>query len=118
MKGYQSDLNLFIVEVTPTYARWIVWPENLAANNYIAKLADQHENVIFIPTKDLFLTSEGTPNDELFLSDRLHLNERGYEVWNKRIRSYLHPVLLDRGVCPEQGPSSEQSWKAAQRAAH
>jgi len=96
MKGYQPDLNLFIVEVTPTNARWIVWPENRAANNLIAKLADQHENVIFIPTKDLFLTSEGTPNDELFLSDRLHLNERGYEVWNKRIRSYLDPVLLDR----------------------
>lgn len=96
IKEYNRDTILFIVEVTPTNARWDVWPENLAANNLIAQLADEHEDVIFIPTKDLFLTSDGTPNDDLFLTDQLHLNETGYEVWNKRIRSYLDPVLLNQ----------------------
>lgn len=96
VKGYNPDLMLFIVEVTPTNSRWHVWPENRAANYLIAQLADEHENVKFIPTQDLFLTAEGTPNDDLFLSDQLHLNEQGYEVWSKRIRSYMDPVLLEQ----------------------
>lgn len=96
VKEYNRDAVLFIVEVTPTNARWSVWPENMAANNLVAQLSDEYENVIFIPTKDLFLTTDGTPNDDLFISDQLHLNEMGYEVWSKRIRSYLDPVLLNR----------------------
>lgn len=93
IRGYNSDAPIFIIEITPTNSRWNVWSKTERANNLIAQLCDTHKNVMFIPTRDLFLTQEGTPNDDLFISDRLHLNEKGYAVWSKRIRSYLDPVL-------------------------
>lgn len=93
IRSYQADAPVFIIEITPTNSRWSVWPEINRANNLIAQLCDDYENVLYIPTRDLFLTQEGTPDDNLFVSDRLHLNEKGYQVWAKRIRSYLDPVL-------------------------
>lgn len=95
IKGYNPEAILFIVEVTPTNARWAAWPQIHTANTLIAQLADEYENVMFIPTQDLFLLPDGTPDDHLFVSDRLHMNEKGYELWTKRIRSYLDPVLQD-----------------------
>jgi hypothetical protein len=93
IRRYQEDAPLFIIEITPTNSRWDSWPQIREANGLIARLCDEYENVIFIPTADLFLDNSRQPKPDLFMSDQLHLNEAGYAVWAKRIRSYMDPVL-------------------------
>lgn len=95
IQGYRPEAPIFVIEITPTNSRWKAWPKILKANELIAQLCDVYEKVIFIPTADLFLDDSRKPNDNLFVSDRLHLNEAGYEAWTGRIRSYLDPVLLN-----------------------
>lgn len=93
IRDYNRDAPIFIIQITPTNSRWNVWPQISRANALIARLCDRYDNVIFIPTKDLFLDETGRPMDELFRDDRLHLNEKGYALWTNRIRSYLDPVM-------------------------
>lgn len=93
IRDYNRDAPIFIIQITPTNSRWNVWPKISRANALIARLCDRYDNVIFIPTKDLFLGETGRPMDEMFRDDRLHLNEKGYVLWTNRIRSYLDPVL-------------------------
>ncbi|MCC5940920.1 MAG: hypothetical protein JJU37_05205 [Balneolaceae bacterium] len=95
IRDFNSNAPIFIIEITPTNSRWDVWPNTREANAHIAMLCDQHENVVFIPTSDLFLDSHGKPIPVLFLDDQLHLNEDGYNLWADRIRSYMDPVLLN-----------------------
>jgi len=40
-------------------------------------------------TAAAFLNKEGKPKDELFISDRLHLNSEGYVLWNQLIKKRL-----------------------------
>jgi lysophospholipase L1-like esterase len=35
------------------------------------------------------LTASGVPRPELFLADKLHMNEEGYRIWQKAIRPVL-----------------------------
>ena len=93
VRSYNPDAPIFILAVTPTHSRWRVWYQSRAANHQLANLADELDNVIFIPTEDLFLGEDGMPIDELFVSDRLHLSSMGYALWTKRLRSYLDPVV-------------------------
>lgn len=93
VRTYNPDAPIFILAVTPTHSRWRVWDQSRAANHQLASLADELDNVIFIPTEDLFLGEDGMPKDELFISDRLHLSPAGYDLWTKRLRSYLDPVV-------------------------
>lgn len=93
VRTYNADAPIFILAVTPTHSRWRVWDQSRAANHQLAALADELDNVIFIPTEDLFLSEDGMPKDELFVSDRLHLSPAGYALWTKRLRSYLDPVV-------------------------
>jgi lysophospholipase L1-like esterase len=35
------------------------------------------------------LNQDGTRMPELFIEDGLHMNEKGYEVWTKKVRESL-----------------------------
>ena len=87
------DTPVFWIAITPTASRWQAWPEIQKANNLIKKICDNRKNTYFIPTDFAFLNESGTPKDELFRSDRLHLNEEGYKVWRKIIMKELNKVI-------------------------
>ncbi|MCE5347601.1 MAG: GDSL-type esterase/lipase family protein [Bacteroidales bacterium] len=87
------DTPVFWIEVTPTSSRWKVWPEIKKANDLIKNICDNHKNTYFIQTDSAFLSESGQPYDELFLSDKLHLNAKGYEVWTEIIKRELSRVL-------------------------
>lgn len=48
-------------------------------------MAEQHENVTFIPTEDLFEDSEA----ELFAQDNFHPNDQGYRLIAQRVLDYI-----------------------------
>jgi hypothetical protein len=96
MRGYNPTAPIFIIAITPNRNRWSVWEQNQTVNHYLAGLADDYLGVIFVPTEDLFLGSDGLPVESLFVSDQLHLSAAGYALWTKRLRSYLDPVLEPR----------------------
>lgn len=89
MRGYQPEVPVYIIAITPTASRWKVWNQIKEANSKLLLLSKEMEGVVFIPTEDLFLGENGQPIPDLFVSDQLHLSEKGYALWAKRIRSYL-----------------------------
>jgi lysophospholipase L1-like esterase len=89
----KGDIPIFLIAITPTASRWKVWPQIRKVNLLLARLADRSQNVVFIPTEDLFLGEDGLPMSDLFIADQLHLSARGYALWTKRLRAYLDPVL-------------------------
>ena len=77
---------VFWIEITPTASRWKVWPEIQKANALVKNACSKGKDTYFIATHDAFLNEDGLPDDELFLDDKLHLNEKGYAVWTEIIR--------------------------------
>jgi hypothetical protein len=84
---------VFWIAVTPTPLRWKVWPEIQRANTMIRKICENKKNTYFIKTDSDFLNENGTPKDELFRDDKLHLTEKGYSVWTDIIRKELNNKL-------------------------
>jgi lysophospholipase L1-like esterase len=35
------------------------------------------------------LDKSGQPNEKLFVEDQLHMNEKGYKIWKKRVKAFL-----------------------------
>lgn len=87
------DTPVLWIEVTPTASRWNVWPQIAEANKLVKEICDKEKDTYFIETKEAFLNSSGTPNGELFMDDKLHLNARGYEIWTQIIREEVRKVL-------------------------
>jgi lysophospholipase L1-like esterase len=43
----------------------------------------------FINVFNDMLNADGTIKQELFISDNLHMNEKGYAIWQRIIQPYL-----------------------------
>jgi hypothetical protein len=84
---------VFWIAVTPTELRWKVWPQIQKANNLIQKICEKGDNTYFIKTDFAFLDKSGQPLGEYFRSDKLHLNEKGYVVWNEIIKKEIKKVI-------------------------
>ena len=90
-----TDVPVFWISITPTPARWHVWPEIKEANEMIKKICEDHRNTYYIDTEKYFLTKSGLPKNELFVEDRLHLSGDGYSIWSGIIKNELNKVLAD-----------------------
>jgi len=90
-----TDVPVFWISITPTPARWHVWPEIKEANEMIKKICEDHRNTYYIDTEKYFLTTSGLPKNELFVEDRLHLSSEGYSIWSGIIKNELNKVLAD-----------------------
>lgn len=87
------EVPVFYIQVTPTERRWNVWPKIQEGNMLIKNLSARLYKVYYIETADKFLNPEGKPRQELFIKDKLHLNEDGYKVWTGIIKHELDAVL-------------------------
>lgn len=87
---------VFWISITPTAARWHVWPEIKEANELIRKICRNNTNTYYIDTEKSFLTPGGLPRTQLFVEDKLHLNAEGYKVWAEIIRKELDKALLNK----------------------
>jgi hypothetical protein len=87
------DTPVFWIAVTPTPSRWKAWPRIKEAGRLIEEVCNTNKNVYYIKTEFAFLNETGAPKDELFISDKLHLNENGYAVWTEIIKKELNNVF-------------------------
>ena len=88
IRKIHADVPIFVIETTPTPSRWGVWEKISEANDLIKSYCDLTPNLYFIDTREKFLKND-KPISSLFVSDELHLNKTGYNLWGKIIKTKL-----------------------------
>ena len=86
---HQPSAPVFIVEVTHVPKREHLVETIQQANDAIRLASEQWENVHFIPTHDLYLTTDQKIDKSLFRDDDIHQNEIGYAQWTERLKEYI-----------------------------
>jgi len=95
-RQHRPDAPVLLVDITPTESRWQVWPEIRRVNAVLREIALSTPDTYFVATAEHYLSPDNQPRPEYFLSDRLHLNSDGYDLWSRLIRRRLDDVLRDR----------------------
>ncbi|MEM8911442.1 MAG: GDSL-type esterase/lipase family protein [Planctomycetota bacterium] len=80
-RAHQPAAMIHLVEVTPSPKRFDVWPRIRALNAMLREVAFTEPNVSFVATAETYLDRNDQPLIELFVEDRLHLNDDGYDRW-------------------------------------
>jgi len=60
-------------------------------NKLLAKLGN-HKNVFFLDMWSQYVLKDGQQNYELFIDDKLHIDEKGYDVWAKTMEPLLNKL--------------------------
>lgn len=79
---------LYVISIKPSRARWDDWPAMQAANAAIRADIAERERVTYVDLAAPLLDDDGEPLD-VFIADGLHLNERGYALWNEALEPFL-----------------------------
>ncbi len=85
------DCHVTFIAIKPSLKRWALAPEMTKANGLIEKFSETDERLSYADVWKPGLNDRGTPREDVFLKDGLHLNEKGYQMWTRVIGKLLTP---------------------------
>lgn len=77
------------ISIAGNPARWAQIEQVRAANKLVADFCKNGENLDYIDTHSQMLGADGQPLPDIFVADRLHMNEKGYVIWKRVVAPHL-----------------------------
>ena len=84
-----GSIKVYVIGIKPTIDRLYLDKEERIFNSLVSSLASDDAYLEYINIWDPMLNQDGSRMPELFIEDGLHMNEKGYEVWTKKVRESL-----------------------------
>lgn len=83
------DVRITYVSMKPSPSRWHLAGKFMDANKSIREFIELQPNADFVNIWDSMLDKNKQPDPALFLDDMLHMNLKGYNIWQKEIKPEL-----------------------------
>lgn len=83
------ETRIAYISVAPNPARWSQIEAVRGVNRGIAAWMSADPRLTFIDVFTHMLGADGLPKPEIFVDDRLHMNEKGYAIWREVVRPFL-----------------------------
>lgn len=83
---------IFIISFKPSFSKNEHLPEQLIINRLLKDYAENGKNIIFIDITKGMYDGNGMLRSDIFEDDKLHINQKGYQIWT----SIIKPVILNR----------------------
>ncbi|MEO6731839.1 MAG: GDSL-type esterase/lipase family protein [Ferruginibacter sp.] len=77
------------VSLKPSPSRQKLWPKMEEVNLMVKNYLKTKRNTAFIDVYHGMFNKDGTVMQELFVEDNLHMNKKGYAIWQQKIKPYL-----------------------------
>ncbi len=83
------DTRIAFLSISPAPVRWAQADRQKRANSLIQEYTHSGYGLDYIALWDQFLGPDAKPREDLFLSDRLHNNMKGYKIRAEAVRAHL-----------------------------
>jgi lysophospholipase L1-like esterase len=74
-------------------ARWAQVDKVREANRLIREWTTTQDGLSFIDVFPYMIGSDGTPKPDIFVADKLHMNEKGYIIWKGVVGEHLKKIV-------------------------
>ena len=77
------------VSLKPSPSRQRLWPKMIDVNTQIKNYLRKKRKTSFIDVYQKMFNKNGTVMQDIFIEDNLHMNAKGYAIWQKIMTPYL-----------------------------
>ena len=77
------------VSLKPSPSRERLWPKMVEVNYLIKDYLKTKKHTAFIDVYNNMFDKNGAVMQDIFIGDRLHMNKKGYAIWQPLIKPYL-----------------------------
>ena len=85
-----GNIPVAFISIKPSPSRWKLEKQFLKANRLIKRYLRRNAATVYVDVHHAMLLPDGTVNPELFIKDNLHMNAKGYAIWQKILEPILH----------------------------
>lgn len=89
IRGMHPAMPIVYISIKPSIARKNLMPRMEQANNLIEKFINSEKLAKFVNVYPRMLLKDGSPDPSIFGSDNLHMNAKGYALWQKALEPFL-----------------------------
>jgi len=82
-------ISLIYISMKPSPSRWHLKDKMIEGNELIRKYLKKKKKTVFISVWNDMLGPDGKPMKDIFVEDKLHMNAKGYAIWQKEIEPHL-----------------------------
>ncbi len=80
-KQLKKNTPIVYVSMKPSLARWNYESKIVEANGLIKQFIETQKNILFLDVHNPMLNLDGMVKSDIFLEDQLHMNAKGYTIW-------------------------------------
>ena len=84
-----SKIPVLYVSIKPSVARWSMEEKFIVANTLIRNFINKQKHTQFLDVHTAMLDKNGEVFKDIFIADNLHMNAKGYAIWQKIIAPTL-----------------------------
>jgi len=93
VKERYNQVPCYFISLKPSIARWGLVDQFRDTNELInADIEKNHPDWHWVDIFTPMLNNDGKPNADYFITDGLHLNEKGYQLWSSILQSAIDLV--------------------------
>lgn len=89
IRSEMPDAKITYISMKPSPSRWHLAEKFIHGNQGICEFIESQPNASFIDIWDRMLDDSDRPDQDLFLEDMLHMNKKGYVIWQQAIEPEL-----------------------------
>ena len=89
-KQLKKNTPIVYVSMKPSLARWNYESKIVEANGLIKQFIETQKNILFLDVHSAMLDPDGMVKADIFLEDQLHMNAKGYTIW----QGIIAPTLI------------------------
>lgn len=78
-----TSTRITFISLKPSVARWHLQPKYMTTNQLISAFLSKQKNAEFIDVQAAMLLPDGSVMKDIFIADNLHMNAKGYAIWQK-----------------------------------
>lgn len=85
----KTEASIAYISMKPSPSRRHLFQKMREGNGLIKDFLASQKNAVFIDVHQKMLNEAGEPIPEIFLEDSLHMNAKGYSIWQEAMKPYL-----------------------------
>ena len=89
IRSWLPAVPVVYISMKPSPSRQHLMSKMSATNTMIKKFLKKKKRTSFVDVYHKMLDTDGMPLKDIFLEDQLHMNAKGYAIWQKAIEPYL-----------------------------
>lgn len=84
-----AGTKIFLLSPKPSVSRMKYWPRYKTVQQELRELAERYPGVVYVDVSSPMFDGNGRLKNNIFVSDGVHMNEKGYRIWTKVLRKTL-----------------------------